>query len=126
MRSPLPLLLLMLVACPPPCKQVCKKVLFECSLDSERLALDACEENCERQEFLYKIWDDEVKQDLFDDHKRCIKRSTCDEIAEGVCYEDFEDLFLFDVDKILPPVSQNTPQTTPTGSTASDTGTTVR
>jgi len=93
-----------LVACAPPCKQVCRKTL-NCALDSERVAQDECEDSCRRQETLYARWQDDVKAALFDDHKRCIKRSSCDELAEGVCYEGFEDLFVFDPDKELPEVT---------------------
>jgi hypothetical protein len=84
-------------ACSPPCRSVCRKVLFECGdLDSQRVALDECEVSCQQQEILYEIWEDEEKQDLFDDHKRCIRSSSCDELAQGECYYDeFEDIFVF-------------------------------
>lgn len=93
-----------LSACPPPCGQVCRKVLFDCELDSERVAFEECEASCERQDALYQQWEDETLQDLFDDHRRCIARSSCDELAEGACYEGYEALFVFDPDKQpLPP-----------------------
>ena len=102
MRIVVPLLALGLAACAPPCKQVCRKVLFDCGdLDSERVSLEECEESCNRQEALYEQWEDEEKADLFDDHKRCIASSSCDEIAVGECYEGFEELFVFDPDKDL-------------------------
>jgi hypothetical protein len=83
-------------ACAPPCRQVCRKVLFECGdLGSERVALDECEVSCLRQEALYQEWEDERKEELFDDHRRCIARSSCDELAEGVCYDGYEELFVF-------------------------------
>jgi hypothetical protein len=114
MRTVVPWLALLLVGCPPPCKQVCRKVLFECGdLDSERVALAECEDSCNRQEALYEQWEDERKQELFDDHKRCLNQSSCDEIADGVCYDGFEDLFVFDPDKTLPglPTSTDAPGT---------------
>lgn len=95
------LLLLPLAACPPPCGSVCRKVLDDCGLDSERVAQGECEDACVAQETLYARWDDEEKRDLFDDHKRCLMRSSCDEIADGVCYDGYEDLFVFDPDKEL-------------------------
>ena len=116
MRTVVPWLALLLAACPPPCKQVCKKVLFECGdLDSERVALEECEDSCLRQQALYQQWEDEDKQHLFDDHKRCVNRSSCDELADGVCYEGFEELFVFDPDKDLSEL--------PTTSTGTEPGT---
>jgi hypothetical protein len=91
-----------LAACPPTCKQACRKTLFDCELDTERVSLDECEIECERQEYLYRQWEDTELQQLFDDHRRCIGRSSCEEIADGVCYEGFEALFVFDPDKELP------------------------
>ena len=83
-------------ACAPPCRQVCRKVLFECdNLDSDRVALDECEASCQQQDAVYQVWQDEEKQDLFDAHKSCIGSSTCEEIAAGACYEGYEELFLF-------------------------------
>jgi hypothetical protein len=83
-------------ACSLPCRSVCRKVLFECGdLGSERVALDECELSCLQQEALYEEWEDEVKQAQFDDHKGCIRSSSCEEIAEGECYDGYEDLFVF-------------------------------
>jgi hypothetical protein len=105
MRRPLLLLVALapLAACPPPCKQVCRKVLFDCELDTERVALEECQDACETQQQLYDVWDDERLQDLFDDHRRCIGRSSCEEIADGACYDGFEDLYVFAPGKELPP-----------------------
>ncbi len=96
----------LLSACTPTCEQVCKKVLFDCQLDSERVALDECVISCNRQETLYRQWENDAQLSLFMDHRRCVARSTCDEIGAGVCYEGFEDLFIFDLDKVLPPQSE--------------------
>jgi hypothetical protein len=93
--------LLSLAACPPPCGQVCRKVLFDCELDTERVALEECEASCETQGQLYQLWEDEELQDLFDDQRRCVGRSSCEELAEGACYEGFEALYVFDPDKEL-------------------------
>src|SRR5687768_6458568 len=96
-----PLVTALLAGCSPPCGQVCRKILNQCELDSQRVAFDECEASCEAQETLYLEWDNEHLQDLFDDHKRCIARSSCEEIADGVCYEGYEELFVFDPDKEL-------------------------
>ena len=89
-------------ACVPPCQQLCRKVLFDCDLDTERIALEECQQSCERQELLYLQWDDGLKFKQYNDHRRCIIRSTCEEIEAGECYDGFEELFLFDLDKVLP------------------------
>ena len=65
------------------------------NLSTDRLALGACVEDCELQRQLYEDWDDQEKQDLYVDHKRCLVGSTCEEIEDGVCYEGYEDLFVF-------------------------------
>lgn len=124
MRLLLPLLL-SASACAPPCEAVCKKVLFDCQLDTERLALQACEQSCERQETLYRQWEDDEKLELYLEHRRCLVRSTCEQISEGSCYDGFEELFLFDLDKVLPPQSETTPAPTETGPSG-DTGTAAR
>jgi len=85
-------LVALLAGCQPTCKEVCKKVL-ECDLDSDRVSVVECEENCTRQQLLYEIWEDEAKADLFVEHKQCIMGASCDEIADGTCYD--EDLFVF-------------------------------
>ena len=108
----LALVVLPIAACAPPCKQICRKTLFDCSLDSERVALQECVDACTQQEVLYEQWKNQELADLFDDHKRCIGRATCEELAEGVCYEGYEELFVFDLEKELPEA------------TAADTGTT--
>jgi hypothetical protein len=110
-RSLALLSLLVLAACPPPCRQVCRKVLFDCDLDTERVALDECEDSCERQESLYRAWDNEALLDLELDHRRCVMQTSCDELAVGGCYEGYEELFPFDPEKELPVL----PATSPAG-----------
>jgi hypothetical protein len=98
MRVVLPALLLAVAfgaGCNPSCKRTCRKVLECGNLSTDRLALGACVEDCQKQEQLYDNWDDEAKQDLFVDHKRCLVGATCEEIEEGVCYDGYEDLFSF-------------------------------
>lgn len=105
MRAFLLMGLLVLGGCAPPCGQVCRKVL-DCGIDSERVAQAECELSCTQQSALYASWEDEALEQLYEDHRRCIVRSSCEEIAEGACYEGYEDLFVFDPDKQLPPVSE--------------------
>jgi hypothetical protein len=99
--------------CAPPCGQVCRKVL-RCDLDSERVAQAECELSCNQQGDLYARWQDEELLQLYEDHRRCIVRSSCEELAAGTCYEGYEELFVFDPDKVLPPVSvEDTAAATP-------------
>ncbi|MFT7519742.1 MAG: hypothetical protein ACI9MC_001885 [Kiritimatiellia bacterium] len=81
------------VACEPTCKDSCQKAL-SCDAGGSRVALSECRTSCLTQEALYDEWEDEVKQDALSAHMRCIRGSTCDEILDGVCYD--EDVFLFE------------------------------
>ncbi len=100
MRTLLPVLLL--AACAPPCERVCRKVLFECELSSERVALEECIDACARQEDQYVAWQNDELVALARDHRQCLAETSCDEIAAGACYEGYEALFAFDADKELP------------------------
>jgi hypothetical protein len=88
------LLLALLSGCAPPCGQVCRKVL-DCGLDSERVSRDECELSCTQEEQLYESWDNPDIQAAYDDHRRCLLSSSCDEIAAGECYNELEELFVF-------------------------------
>jgi hypothetical protein len=66
---------------------MCDK-LIECSLDSPRTSKAECEESCTTQLELYETWEDKDKLDAFDAERECIGSSTCDEIRDGVCYDD--------------------------------------
>lgn len=80
--------------CEPTCAQSCRKVIA-CDLESERVVQDECEASCVFQERDYERWEDEVKQDALSDHKRCLARESCDDIAAGVCYDP--EIFLYDL-----------------------------
>lgn len=88
------LLVLTVLGCAPPCGRVCSKVL-DCGLDSERVSYDECQAACEQQHALYDEWGNDELLALFDDHKRCVSGSSCEELAQGVCYEGYEDLWAF-------------------------------
>ena len=81
------------MGCTPRCEENCVKVL-DCGLDSTRVSYEECVLSCKLQESLYQTWKDQAKIDAFKAHKRCIGKSTCDEIEAGVCYD--EDLFIAD------------------------------
>jgi hypothetical protein len=87
------LCLTMLAAgCAPTCASVCRKAM-SCELDSPRTSTTECEDTCTHQLRLYQDWDDEELQDAFDEQRQCIADATCDEIADGVCYD--EALYVF-------------------------------
>lgn len=88
--------LLLASACAPTCSETCDKLL-SCELDAQRMHEDECLESCELQLNLYQIWEDSRLEDQFDDHRSCLVTSTCEEIADGECYD--EDLFQFYVDE---------------------------
>jgi hypothetical protein len=78
--------------CAPDCKRVCHK-LIDCGLDSPRTAYDECLQSCESQQALLEDWADAEKLDAFDEQRRCLGRSSCDEIEAGTCYDP--ELFSF-------------------------------
>ncbi|MEN0062071.1 MAG: hypothetical protein AAGA48_07940 [Myxococcota bacterium] len=94
------MLLAFALGCAPTCDQVCRKTLFDCDLSTERVALATCVDQCDRQLTLYQDqWMNDELASLFADHRRCLMRESCEEIADGVCYEGFEDLFVIDEDR---------------------------
>lgn len=86
------LLLLLHAGCAPPCGQVCRKVL-DCELDSERVSFEECEAACRQQQALYLEWENRELQAAFDDHRSCVAQSSCEELADGTCFN--EDLWAF-------------------------------
>jgi len=75
-----------LAGCTPSCETVCDKLL-SCDLETDGLYDSVCVDSCERQEALYTQWEDEAKLDAYDDHLRCLVRSSCGDIDDGVCYD---------------------------------------
>jgi len=72
--------------CAPACESTCTKLL-DCDL-SPRVSEEECVESCETQQHLYEDWGDTEKQTAFEKERGCIRQSTCDEIADGTCYDD--------------------------------------
>jgi hypothetical protein len=84
--------------CAPSCETLCNK-LERCDLDPG-VSSDECRETCDRQVSFFKednmqIPDGDVLGEAFYQHRVCLGAHTCDEIADGVCYD--EQLFLFDL-----------------------------
>ncbi len=66
---------------------MCTK-LVECeNPGTERMTAEECAESCRAQEQLYATWDDTQLRDAFDEEKSCVDESTCEALAEGVCYD---------------------------------------
>ena len=86
-------LLAVAVGCTPTCEQTCRKVL-NCEMgDAPRLALTECRESCNNEETLYDGWEDTDLKQKLREQQRCLYYSTCEEIEDGVCYDD--DLYVF-------------------------------
>jgi hypothetical protein len=87
-------LLVALGGCTPTCDSVCDKLVLQCQdLGTERSSTSECEVQCLAQRDLYAHWSDGQKREAFDEQLRCLSGSTCDEIADGVCYD--EDVWSF-------------------------------
>lgn len=83
------LLVVALGGCTPSCERVCEKLVDQCGdLGTERGSAMECEEQCIDQRDLYARWNDVQKRDAFDAHLQCLMGSTCDEIGDGVCYDE--------------------------------------
>lgn len=75
-----------LAGCPPTCGQLCGK--FErCALTGEVRRAE-CEESCARELTAYRDDDDKTLLRRFDDHRRCVGGASCDELADGACYDE--------------------------------------
>lgn len=74
--------------CTPTCGQVCHKLLDCGNLGTERVAFAQCEESCLDQRAVLEDWEDEAQIDAFDDHRRCLASSSCEEIEDGTCYDE--------------------------------------
>lgn len=80
-----------LVACAPPCAQLCAK-LDRCDLNGG-VSVDECTETCDAQIEVYKAeTEDDEAQKAYRRHRLCLGSHSCEEIAAGACYD--EELFL--------------------------------
>ena len=85
---------LLAAACTPSCPDTCRKILRCDELGVVEYGQIECEESCNRTADLYEDWEDQDKIDAFDAHRQCIGSSTCEEINDGVCYD--EEIFIFE------------------------------
>lgn len=87
---------LALQACAPQCDTVCNKI-EKCApeIGAERIIPGQCEESCKRENQLYDAWQDDSKIDAFEEQRRCVMQSSCDELADGACYDDSSGLYVY-------------------------------
>jgi len=77
------------MGCTPTCETTCEKLLSCGEIDAAGAGVSECENSCTSQQELYNTeWDDEEKQTAFDELKSCIVQEECEDIANGVCYDD--------------------------------------
>ncbi|MEL6346202.1 MAG: hypothetical protein AAFV53_24035 [Myxococcota bacterium] len=77
-----------LLGCEVTCEQACQKLVNECDTVETPLASELdCTESCIEQESLYVEWNDGQKTDAFVDYKNCVGERTCQQIADGECYD---------------------------------------
>jgi len=74
-------------ACTPTCDAACNK-LERCELMATYDNLEACITSCSRQDEVYVAMDGNELKKSFRMHRRCIGSNSCDELAEGECYEE--------------------------------------
>ena len=85
------LVLLYALGCTATCDQACVALLKceeEGAFSAPSMNQDECQSACAAQENVYSNWDDQEKQQSFDDLKDCIVGSECSELADGVCYDE--------------------------------------
>lgn len=83
------------VGCQTSCEDACEKLL-ECEdVESARISVEDCEGSCERQIAQYEKWQDTDKIHRLEDQRNCIDESSCQDIAQGICYDT--ELFPFDL-----------------------------
>ena len=89
MRSLLFGVLVFAAGCDATCDTACGKLADCGQIDNSGVSADECEEVCIGQEDLYaEIWEDEELEERLKSNRNCIRDSTCDEIADGECYDE--------------------------------------
>ena len=81
------LLFALLAGCTPTCEQVCDHVVECGNPGTERMSSEECTDACNRQDQLYQTWTDVNLRHSFEDAKRCLDEATCDDLADGACYD---------------------------------------
>lgn len=75
--------------CDPSCQRVCRKLVNDCeAVETPRQGSEDCEAWCNTQQALYDKWKDTELREDFTDYKRCVIDESCEDIADGVCYDE--------------------------------------
>jgi hypothetical protein len=82
------LLALSLMACATTCEQACQKLTSCSELEVEGRYAEECAEVCSQQETLYDDWEDTQLADALQASKECVTEHTCEELDDGVCYDE--------------------------------------
>ena len=87
-RSSAILLLIVAAAgCTPTCERTCTR-LDSCSTGLQTATNIDCVETCVTLQQLHEETNDDDSREAFAAHRRCLVSSTCEEIDEGVCYDE--------------------------------------
>ena len=82
-----------LAGCHPTCAATCEVLLACDEVETSRVSADECEEMCVREQNLYEDWEDTQALQAAYDARSCIASSSCEEIADGACYD--ESIYLY-------------------------------
>lgn len=93
MRLTLIGLVALAAGCGTDCESVCEKLVTCDEVESYTQRSERCEETCVYQEDLYEEWESQDLQDALVESRECVAASTCEQIADGECYD--ETLFAF-------------------------------
>ncbi|MCO4747903.1 MAG: hypothetical protein KC912_24130 [Proteobacteria bacterium] len=77
----------LLSACAPTCERTCRK-LDSCAADGSTVTRIECESTCTALLQSFARDDDEIRKESFAAHRRCVVSASCDEIDDGVCYDE--------------------------------------
>ena len=78
---------LVLSGCDNSCKGVCTK-LSDCELESQLIDIAQCETACTTQLVAVESEDNSERTTAFTQHRNCLATSTCEELTEGICYDE--------------------------------------
>jgi hypothetical protein len=79
------MMILFIWACTVTCEQVCTTISSCEEIEQDNISEIDCRSACLSQQ--EQAQEDE-REEAFDDLKSCLNTSTCDDIVEGVCYDE--------------------------------------
>jgi len=66
---------------------VCEKLVDCPDLDTTRMTALECQLSCQDQQSLLDRWTDAELRRAFDEELSCLGSASCEEIADGACYD---------------------------------------